>query len=265
MNKWLKILLWVVLFSGVVAILIWEQSEESSADIKMPLIQITVTGQDTFLTQDEVINRLQTQQIFDPQGSVGDLDIALAEAVLDTMPEIKHADVYKHLNGLWHIDLELIKPIARVFPEGHASFYLDTDGNKMRRSSIHTARTLIFSGNIPDRITTENVNSIINNDSLKSIRLLDDIYRISNYVCKDPLLQSLIGQVYFDENKDFILIPVLGRQKIVFGTAETIEEVSDKFNRLKVFYKEAMPFEGWNKYSEISLKYEGQVVCRKFS
>ena len=78
MNKWLKILLWVVLFSGVVAILIWEQSEESSADIKMPLIQITVTGQDTFLTQDEVINRLQTQQIFDPQGSVADLDIALA-------------------------------------------------------------------------------------------------------------------------------------------------------------------------------------------
>jgi cell division protein FtsQ len=57
----------------------------------------------------------------------------------------------------------------------------------------------------------------------------------------------------------------LGRQKIVFGSAETSEEVRDKFNRLKVFYKEAMPFEGWNKYTEISLKYEGQVVCRKFS
>jgi hypothetical protein len=24
-----------------------------------------------------------------------------------------------------------------------------------------------------------------------------------------------------------------------------------------------MPYEGWNKYSEISVKYEGQIVCRK--
>jgi cell division protein FtsQ len=124
---------------------------------------------------------------------------------------------------------------------------------------------LVFSGVIPDRIDSENINLIINNDSLKSIRLLDDIYRISNYVCKDPLLQSLIGQVYCDENHEFIMIPVVGKQKIVFGKASSVKEVEEKFQRLKVFYQEAMPFEGWNKYSEISLKYEGQVVCRKAS
>jgi cell division protein FtsQ len=135
----------------------------------------------------------------------------------------------------------------------------------MRRSSIHTARVLVFSGYIPDHIDAENTNLIINNDSLKSIRLLDDIYRISNYVCKDPVLQSLIGQVYCNENHEFILIPVLGKHKIVFGKAGTEKEVEDKFERLKVFYEEALPFEGWNKYTEISLKYEGQVVCRKVS
>ena len=265
MNKWLKILLWCALFSGVTAVLIWERDKEANAKLSMPVIDISVQGKDTFLTKKEIINRLQTQQIFNPQGLVSGLDISKVESILDTMQEIKHADVYKQLNGSWNIDLELVKPIARVFPEGHASFYLDADGNKMRRSSIHTARSLIFSGNIPDRIQTENVNSIINNDSLKSIRLLDDIYRISNYVCKDPLLQSLIGQVYLNENNDFIMIPVLGDQKIVFGTAHSEKEVREKFQRLKIFYKEAIPYEGWNKYSEISLKYEGQIVCKKVS
>ena len=41
------------------------------------------------------------------------------------------------------------------------------------------------------------------------------------------------------------------------------EVVADKFNRLKVFYKEGMPHEGWEKYNTIIVKYEGQIVGRK--
>ena len=35
------------------------------------------------------------------------------------------------------------------------------------------------------------------------------------------------------------------------------------FYRLKVFYKEAIPYEGWNQYDEINLKYKKQIVCNK--
>ena len=133
----------------------------------------------------------------------------------------------------------------------------------MNRSEVHTARTLVFSGNIKDDFSRESVGDIINNDSLKSIRKLDDIYRISNYVCNDPLLRKLIGQVYLENNGDFVLVPLIGDQKIVFGTAYSDEEVKEKFKRLKIFYKEAIPYEGWSKYNEISVKYDGQIVCRK--
>jgi cell division protein FtsQ len=265
MKNWMKFLLWCFLFTGVTVILFFEHKKESLVTLNNPEIKIAVLGKDTFLTQQEVLNRLQTHQIFEIGKEVSTLDIFETEATLDTMPEVRNVDVYKGLKGSWSINLELVKPVARVFPTGAKSFYLDADGNKMGRSSIHTARVLIFSGDIPDRIDSENINLIINNDSLKSIRLLDDIYRISNYVCKDPLLQSLIGQVYCDKNHEFIMIPVVGKQKIVFGKARSVKEVEEKFQRLKVFYQEAMPFEGWNKYSEISLKYEGQVVCRKAS
>ena len=115
MNKWLKILLWCALFAGVIAILIWEQDKEANAKLSMPVIHISVEGKDTFLTKIEIVNRLQTQQIFNPQGFVSGLDISKVESILDTMQEIKDADVYKQLNGSWNIDLELVKPIARVF------------------------------------------------------------------------------------------------------------------------------------------------------
>jgi cell division protein FtsQ len=76
-------------------------------------------------------------------------------------------------------------------------------------------------------------------------------------------MYKLIGQIYLEKNGDFVLIPLVGDQKIVFGTANTDKEVAEKFNRLTTFYKEAISFEGWSKYSEITVKYEGQIVCRK--
>ena len=179
-----------------------------------------------------MLNRQNIHQVFERGKEAVSLDVFKTEATLDTMPEVRNVDVYKSLKGSWSIDLELIKPLARIFPEGHNSFYLDTDGNKMGRSSILLEYSF-FSGKIPDRIDSENLNLIINNDSLKSIKLLDDIYRISNYVCKDPLLYSLIGQVYCDENHEFTMIPVVGKQKIVFGKASSVKEVEDKFQRLK--------------------------------
>ena len=76
-------------------------------------------------------------------------------------------------------------------------------------------------------------------------------------------MQSLIGQVHRESTGDFVLIPLVGDQKIIFGSAFSDDEVKEKFEKLKIFYKEAIPFEGWNKYSEISLKYDKQIVCKK--
>jgi cell division protein FtsQ len=77
------------------------------------------------------------------------------------------------------------------------------------------------------------------------------------------LFRSLVGQIHLEKNGDFILVPLVGDQKIVFGSAYTEEEVTEKFKKLRVFYNEAMPYAGWLTYKEISLKFEDQIVCKK--
>ncbi|MFN6085466.1 MAG: hypothetical protein ACK476_11145, partial [Fluviicola sp.] len=62
---------------------------------------------------------------------------------------------------------------------------------------------------------------------------------------------------------DFILIPQVGGHEIVFGTANSDRDVKEKFEKLKTFYKEGIPYEGWNKYSSINLKYKNQIVGKK--
>jgi cell division protein FtsQ len=263
MKRWLKITLWLLFTVLVTTVFFFAVKEEKSKILRTPDIAIHVEGESAFLTERELLDRLKIRNLFRQQMAVGELKIHTIERNIKAMPEVKKVEVYKHIGNKWEIQLELRKPIARIFNQQGQSYYLDQDGFMMYRSALHTARVLVFSGAINDPYNPRLHSGFINNRTLKSSQKIDQIYRISNYVCNDPLMHKLIGQIHLQKNGDFVLIPLLGDQKIIFGAAPNSELVQDKFERLKHFYKEALPHEGWNKYKEISVKYEGQIVCRK--
>ena len=261
-NKWLKVFFWILLLIGIAIVFVFASREENKKVIDTPAISIHVDGE-TFLTEDELMLRLKNSNLLIRNQKNEQLDIRKIERKITSMEEVKEVEVYRELGEKWNIRVVLRKPIARIYNTSNQTFYIDQDGFLMSRSTNHTARVIVFSGFLHDRFFKGSVNEFINNDSLKSIKKMDDIFRISNYVCNHPLMYKLIGQIYLEKNGDFVLIPLVGDQKIVFGTANTDKEVAEKFNRLTTFYKEAISFEGWSKYSEITVKYEGQIVCRK--
>ena len=263
MKKVFLIIFWVLFAVGLILIVFFANTENNNDVAKKPDISIHVEGENTFLTESELLDRLIYKRLYQKNMKVNLVNIKKIEAAIIKMEEVKKVRVYKNIGESWNIDVELRNPIARIFTLSQKAYYLDDEGFTMGRSSLHTAHVLVFSGFITEIMEKASVKEIINNDSLKSIRKLDDIYRISNYVCKDSLMNALIGQVYLEKNGDFILIPLVGKQTILFGSANSDEVVADKFNRLKVFYKEGMPHEGWEKYNTIIVKYEGQIVCRK--
>ncbi|MFM7006356.1 MAG: cell division protein FtsQ/DivIB [Flavobacteriales bacterium] len=263
MKIWLLRIFWILLFVGVGAVFYAANQAEAQTELKKPLIEIHTQDENAFLTEQELIDRLQLRKLFRQKMQAKQLQVHTIERAIAAMAEVKKVNVYKHLGARWEIQLELRKPIARIFNTKGQSYYLDQDGFMMYRSALHTARVLVFSGAIHDPYNPRLNCDFINNPTLKSSQKIGQIYRISNYVCNDPLMHKLIGQIHLQKNGDFVLIPLLGDQKIIFGAAPTPELVQDKFERLKHFYKEALPHEGWNKYKEISVKYEGQIVCRK--
>ena len=263
MKKVFTIIFWVLFAVGLILIVFFANTENNNAIAKKPDISIHVEGEHAFFTESELLDRLILKRLYQKNMKVNVVNVKKIEAAIIKMEEVKKVRAYKNIGNSWNIDVELRNPIARIFTLSQKAYYLDDEGFTMGRSSLHTAHVLVFSGFITENMEKASVKEIINNDSLKSIRKLDDIYRISNYVCKDSLMNALIGQVYLEKNGDFILIPLVGKQTILFGSANSDEVVADKFNRLKVFYKEGMPHEGWEKYNTIIVKYEGQIVCRK--
>lgn len=263
MKKWIKITSWLLFAVAVIMGISMSNSAQDSQVIAKPAIFIHVDGENAFLTEDEVYTRIASKGLTYPGQKFENLPIKEIEQFLREMSEIKSCKVYQNIGKNWNIDIETRKPIARIFNLAGESYYLDDLGFTMATSHLYTARSLVFSGQIPDRANSIPVSKIINNDTLKTNRLLDDIYRISSYVCNDPFLSAQISQVHREKNGDFVLIPQVGQHLIIFGSAFNDGEVAEKFEKLKIFYKEGLPFEGWNKYDVINLKYKKQIVCKK--
>ena len=80
------------------------------------------------------------------------------------------------------------------------------------------------------------------------------------FINKDVFLSALIGQIYVKKDTEMLLVPKIGDFMIDFGNASDLE---NKFMKLKVFYKKILPFEGWNKYNNVILKYKNQIIVNK--
>ena len=96
-------------------------------------------------------------------------------------------------------------------------------------------------------------------DTLMTV-LAKDLYKTALYLRKDSLWDAQIEQLYINEKNDIEMIPRVGNQRIILGTAQHVDV---KMHNLLAFYKQAMPKVGWNAYHTINLKYVNQVVCER--
>ncbi len=264
MNKnWLRISFFLVMAIVAIVVLYFGEQKQKSTEAIKPQISIHLNGESAFLTEKEVLDYLRFNHLIYNGQTNSQLHLDSVEHFIRQLAEVRSVKVYRDFGKNWFIFIQLRNPIARIFNQFGESFYLDEEGFLINENGEHTARVMVFNGFIPDRFSRLNVSDIINNDSLKSIHKLDDIYRLSNYVCKDPFFHRLISQVYLNDKGDFVMTPVVGDQQIVFGSAFSEQQIKEKFERLKIFYKEAMPYEGWSKYSILSVKYDGQIVATR--
>ena len=166
MRVWIKRSLWILFGIGVLVLLFMVQNSQSETVLSKPEIVIHVKGESAFLTEDELYVRLKRKGfIFNGQAHQ-DLKIAAIEKYIKSMSEVKDVGVYTKIGSSWKIDVDVRKPIARVFNKYDENFYLDEDGFIMKSSNLHTARVVVVTGYIKDRINSISVDNIINNDTL---------------------------------------------------------------------------------------------------
>jgi cell division protein FtsQ len=183
--------------------------------------------------------------------NLNSLEIQRAEEILKSEPFVADANVYLDAGNRLHIYIEQREPMVRIIDETNKQYYLDATGQQMPMSHYFTARVLVTTGKIPafDADFKEKNSSVVK-----------DIYEIATKIKANEFMLAMTEQIFVNDGGDYVIIPNLGTHKINLGKNEDID---DKFERLKIFLKEGLPYEGWNKYEVISLKYKGQVIGKK--
>jgi cell division protein FtsQ len=174
-------------------------------------------------------------------------------------PYIQSANVYTSIQGDLNVKIKQRSPILRIIDRHNHSFYIDYDGILFPTREGFSSRVRVASGFIAD----EEVDAWrlpVDADTLPSSSIYNKLLMMARYLHSHPLMRFQIDQIYVNKDREFELIPKLGKHVILFGD---IEDMEAKFHKLEAFYKDGIKKAGWNKYDNINLKFKDQIVCSK--
>ncbi len=184
--------------------------------------------------------------------NIGKVDLYDLEAFLEDDDRISRAELYIDKRSYLFINILQNLPIARIDVTGGEDYYLDYEGKR-----IDLKGDLI---RVP--VVTGFVDSYSSSYSKNDGNNLNDILKVARKLYEDDFLEPLVEQIDIEDNDDITLTTKLGRTKIEIGSVEGLD---DKMYRLKTYYKNGIKNIGINKFEELNLRYDGQIVGKKAS
>ena len=168
-------------------------------------------------------------------------EISSLENELEKMSHIESAEIYFSVNGDVSLSYYEFKPLVRVFNSENQSYYLDHNCKRIPLSEKYTADLILFTG------FTENIEDHL-------------MLNLAKKIISNKFLSNQVSEIFINESSEAFFIPVIGNHKIKLGSFNNLEI---KIKKMMTFYDKIIPKHGWEKYSEINLEYQNQIICLK--
>jgi cell division protein FtsQ len=232
----------LLLFSYIVILAVWLRPPPHDDVMCHNLIVVLQNGEDMRFVSEANITEALKQAGLDPIGRLmKTINTDKIERELTRNEMLDRVDAYKTPSGIIRLDIRQKNPILRVIgPDGN--FYVDRNGSTMPVSRRYTARVPLASGYVDKELATIH------------------LYRFALFLQENEFWNNQIEQIYVHPDQDVELIPLVGNHRILLGTLDNFKE---KLDNLQLFYEQAIPKLGWEKYSIINLKFKNQIVCIK--
>ena len=244
-------MLWLAIGVGTIVLLVAAINKKDAQ--RCTGVNISIEGVDNnfFVDKKDILNSITSIVGGNPAGEViSAFDLKKLEKDLQKDIWIKTAQLFFDNNDRLMVRVFEREPMARVFTKSGNTFYIDSSLAMLPLSEKFSARLPVFTGFPSDKIVLAKADS----------GLLKDILKISLAIQKDTFNTAIIDQVDITPQRNFEMIPKIGNTIIVFGDATDVDE---KFNKLKLFYRQVMVKAGLNKYSVLNMQYKGQVVAKR--
>ena len=245
--------LWTLAMGMIAFLLVASIQRKSQSKLDHIVVAIKpIKGDNNLIEIEDVDNKFRAYLGFDLQSAqVQDLDLMEMETLLNEDYRVKMSHLF--IDGQNRLNIWIVQrqPLVRVLDGAISSYYIDDEGKKLETVPNKAIRVPIATGHI----------ELYQDSLLKSGHesRLRAVFDLASFIQQDELLSAMIEQIDVGSNNDIVLIPKIGRQELTFGDAEDLQ---DKFENLKIFYKDGLPREGWRKFSSLNLSLKGQVVAK---
>ena len=192
---------------------------------------------DAFVNESEVLKIIQKGYGEILGKKIATVNRDSLERVLEKDPMIRSAQAYHSLDGLVHVVIRQREPMVRVM--AGESYYVDRERRVMPLSSRFTSRVLVATGAINRTFARE------------------QLAAFAEYIADHRFWNAFIEQVVMLPNGDAVLVPKVGDFKITLGQLEGFEE---RMEKLMVFLQKGIRTKGWDRYKEINLKFDKEIV-----
>ena len=172
--------------------------------------------------------------------AVEEIPLGKIELSLQNHPMLRYAEAWCSPEGVLHLNVEQREPVLRVM--GGENYYIDSDRKRMPIRATTAAYVPIVTGRVPQRFAA------------------GELFDFVRWIEGDSYWRAQIEQINVVSPKQIELVPRVGSSIVILGT---LDNYPAKLRKLKKLYQDGFSSFGWSDYSEIDLRFRGQVVCRK--
>ena len=195
-----------------------------------------------FVHADDVVQLVKNKDLYPVGKQMDEVNTLDIQTAIMANKLVKSAEVYSTSNGSVIANIYQRSPILRVISDTEGDFYIDKNREIMPTSSRFTVYVPIATGDISKEFAK------------------DKLYDFAKFLLENPDWDAWIEQIVVKNNEKVELIPRAGDFRILLGT---LDNYPAKLAKFALFVKKGLNIVGWNRYSEINLSFDNQVVCTK--
>lgn len=266
MKIFLKILLfmlWMALAAGAVVLMSFSIRNHEVKPCTGLVVELKEAGTDPLFTAGDLKKQITERFGKMEKQALADVEIEKIISFLAKNPSIDYADAHITVEGKVVVEVTPCQPLVRIINREGVSFYLDVNGKLIPANPYYPSRVVVANGEFDIPLKTGR-NIFVEKDGKKEAipqaKTLADIHMLAGLMSSDSVLNALIEQIYIKPDGKIRLATKTGYHSIEFGDTS---DARQKFDNLKIFYKQGLPRTGWQKYRVINLTFKNQVVCTK--
>lgn len=193
-----------------------------------------------FMTKEDILSELSRKGFKIKGLDLDSINTAEIEHTLNQNPLFDESQVLSS-KATGNIIINLKQKFPKYIVQIKDTLYYVGENKKFIPVNFrYMANVPIVTGELDSTMATEHSFSLI--ESLKG----------------DSLLSKLVGQIYYDKEKGFILSHKMSSAPIIIGSDTT--QWKDAFHKIHIFLDKIEPKIGWGRINYLNMSYKDQIV-----